>query len=193
MTTMFQHVMLAVKLGGVAYGIELSEEGYKAVLEEANSVSKNQRLQLFPMPNQQLFEVAFQDKALPPMQETLDKPARVRGVVFGTGVKIMTVIKAAQRCFEEYVPENAPGIREEILRGLAKTEDRRMLEYLMQQFNVEEWNCERCGYSESTSECDSADLLRRYLAGDKVAFGDSRQLPEWPEDRGEFPQKGLGK
>ena len=51
---------------------------------------------------------------------------------------------------------------------LVKSEDRKMLEYLMQQFNSEECNCERCGWSEGTSECDSADILRRYLAGDKA-------------------------
>ena len=53
-----------------------------------------------------------------PSLETLDKPARVRGVVFGPGVKVITVIQAAQHCFEEYVPEDAPGIQQEILRGL---------------------------------------------------------------------------
>ena len=60
----------------------------------------------------------FYTAPVPSALETLDKPARVRGVVFGPGVKVITVIQAAQRCAEEYVPEDAPGIQQEILRGL---------------------------------------------------------------------------
>jgi hypothetical protein len=156
--------------------------------------------------------VADKSKPTPQSETKLDKPARVRGVVFNTGVNIMTVIHAAQRCFEEYVPEDAAGIKEEILRGLPKTDDRKMLEYLMQQFNFEEWNCDRCGWSESTSKFDSADLLRRYLAGDKASMhrlskdlqddllaidnfpqpsGNAEQFPDRPEDHREHPQRGL--
>ena len=37
------------------------------------------------------------------------------------------------------------------------------LRYLMQQFDGENWNCDRCGNSEPTSICDSAYHLRDFL------------------------------
>lgn len=43
--------------------------------------------------------------------------------------------------------------------------DLHMLRYLMQGFDSEVWNCERCGHAEPTKDMDSADLLRTYLTG----------------------------
>jgi hypothetical protein len=54
-----------------------------------------------------------------PSEQKLDKPARVRGVIFNAGVNVMTVVHAAQRCFEEYSPGDAVAVREEILQGLS--------------------------------------------------------------------------
>jgi hypothetical protein len=50
-----------------------------------------------------------------------------------------------------------------------QSDDRDTLLYLMQQFDSEEWSCERCGFSEPTSICDSADYLRNYLSGKQPA------------------------
>lgn len=72
--------------------------------------------------------------------------------------------------------------------------DREVLLYLMQQFDGETWECERCGHSEDTATMDSADYLRRYLAehpapaaavgGDVVATFSGRRLS--PEGTREF-------
>lgn len=42
--------------------------------------------------------------------------------------------------------------------------DREVLQYLMQQFDVETWQCPSCGHAEDTASMDSADYLRKYLA-----------------------------
>lgn len=41
--------------------------------------------------------------------------------------------------------------------------DRAALEYLMQQFEAETWECRICGHSEPTNDCDSAIYLLEYL------------------------------
>lgn len=43
------------------------------------------------------------------------------------------------------------------------TNDRDMLQYLMRAFDVETWQCDRCGHSEDTKTMDSAYALRDYL------------------------------
>lgn len=42
--------------------------------------------------------------------------------------------------------------------------DREVLNYLMQQFDAENWECRRCGHSEDCATMDSAIYLREYLA-----------------------------
>lgn len=43
------------------------------------------------------------------------------------------------------------------------TSDRGMLNYLMQAFEGESWQCERCGHSEDCKTMDSAKFLKDYL------------------------------
>ena len=42
------------------------------------------------------------------------------------------------------------------------------LNYLMQQFDGEVWNCPQCGHAESTDDTDSAIWLRDWLATHNV-------------------------
>ena len=49
--------------------------------------------------------------------------------------------------------------------------DREVLQYLMQQFDAEQWDCPRCGHSEATADMDSADYLRRYLTAQPTQQG----------------------
>lgn len=44
------------------------------------------------------------------------------------------------------------------------------LNYLMQQFDAEIWECRRCGYEEATSTMDSAEWLRDWLATHNAAL-----------------------
>jgi len=39
----------------------------------------------------------------------------------------------------------------------------------MQELDGSVWNCERCGHAEDTKTMDVAEMLRRYLAGEKQA------------------------
>lgn len=59
----------------------------------------------------------------------------------------------------------------------APPDDRRELEYLMGQFDAEMHVCGRCGFEESTKDCDSAIHLRGYLASSAraVAWGGHRE------------------
>jgi hypothetical protein len=47
---------------------------------------------------------------------------------------------------------------------LVATTDRGMLQYLMQAFDSETWQCPRCGHGDDTASMDSARFLREYLA-----------------------------
>ncbi|MGG5143929.1 hypothetical protein [Alcaligenes ammonioxydans] len=46
--------------------------------------------------------------------------------------------------------------------------DRAMLESLMRSFDMEVWNCPNCTATEETKDCDSAIMLREYLANNPV-------------------------
>jgi hypothetical protein len=59
--------------------------------------------------------------------------------------------------------------------------DREALLYLMRQFDVESWECPKCGHSEDTASMDSADYLRKFLEGSRAA---SQRVPDekYPDD-----------
>lgn len=63
-------------------------------------------------------------------------------------------------------------------------DDRAMLLKLMAAFDLEVWNCPKCGHAESTSDCDSAITLREYLSKahrDRSAPPPDVVLPPLPE------------
>ncbi|CRN68906.1 hypothetical protein AX279_17705 [Pseudomonas sp. J237] len=56
----FTKVLFAVEHGGKAYGIHLPAEKLELLLVEAAKLSPSGSLELFPMPNQELFSLALQ-------------------------------------------------------------------------------------------------------------------------------------
>lgn len=61
-------------------------------------------------------------------------------------------------------PAREKGVDLDLLPPLGIRNDRDMLAYLMQAFDNEFGNCERCGHAEPTKNMDSANFLRQYLA-----------------------------
>ncbi|WLW59869.1 hypothetical protein RA224_21880 [Achromobacter aegrifaciens] len=55
------------------------------------------------------------------------------------------------------------------LAGEAKSPDRAMLEAVMNDLNVSDWNCPRCGHAEECSTMDAALMLRDYLAAPQAS------------------------
>ncbi|MFC4727480.1 hypothetical protein [Coralloluteibacterium thermophilus] len=55
--------------------------------------------------------------------------------------------------------------------------DREVLLYLMQQFDIETWQCPQCGHAEDCATMDSADYLRSYLATHAAPPAASEDVP----------------
>jgi len=59
MSTNISKVLIMVEIDGVAHGVDLPQGELAKVLEFASTVGKRKKLSLAPMPNQNIFDVAF--------------------------------------------------------------------------------------------------------------------------------------